>query len=71
MVADRFHDLLASNPDYSKILIRIFVDRIPMDESTAEPIVKRIIEGGLRFFHEGVEAGTFRKPSSRHVFQSA
>jgi hypothetical protein len=69
-VADRFHDLLAANPSYSQILIRIFVDRIPIDESTSAPIVRRIIEGGLAFFHEGVENGAFRKLSSRHVFQS-
>jgi len=69
-VADHFHDLLAENPNTSQIMIRIFVDRIPVDESRIAPILKRIIQGGLTFFHDGVKAGAFRKLSSRHVVQS-
>jgi AcrR family transcriptional regulator len=69
-IADQLHDVLAENPNYSQILIRICVDRIPIDDSSAAPIFRRIVEGALVFFREGVEAGVFRKMSSRHVFQS-
>lgn len=70
-IADQLHDVLAENPNYSQILVRIYVDRIPIDESSVAPIFRRIVEGALVFFREGVEAGVFRKMSSRHVFQSA
>jgi len=69
-IADHLHDVLAENPNYSQILIRIFVDRIPVDDSTVTPILERIVTGALTFFQQGVKAGVFRKLSSRHVFQS-
>jgi len=69
-IADALNDLLAEHPTYSLILIRIFVDRIPVDSSTITPIIENIIEGALHFYAKGVEEGVFRKLSARHVFQS-
>lgn len=70
-LADALNDLLAGHPTYSLILIRIFVDRIPVDSSTITPIIEGIIGGALRFYSQGVEEGVFRRLSARHFFQSA
>ena len=67
---DAINDLLASQPNYSQILVRIFVDRIPIDASSIAPIVERLILSVLGFFRRGKEEGIFRDLSSRHVFQS-
>jgi TetR/AcrR family transcriptional regulator len=69
-IADHLHDLLAENPNYSRILIRVLVNRIDIDDSNISPIIERIVGAALTFFHEGVKAGAFRKLSSRHVFQN-
>ena len=65
---DDLNDILAQNPNYSQILIRIFVDRIEIDSRRIEPIVERVINPMLRFYAAGVAKGVFRKLSSRHVF---
>jgi TetR/AcrR family transcriptional regulator len=65
---DDLNGILAENPNYSQILVRIFVDRIEMDSSRIEPIVERVINPVLRFYAAGVAKGVFRKLSSRHVF---
>jgi TetR/AcrR family transcriptional regulator len=67
---DAINDLLAAQPNYSQIMIRIFVDRIPIDASSIAPIVERLILMVLAFFRRGREEGVFRELSSRHVFQS-
>jgi TetR/AcrR family transcriptional regulator len=65
---DDLNDILAANPNYSRILIRIFVDRIQIDSSAIEPIVARIIDRVLTSFAAGVDKGAFQKLSSRHTF---
>jgi TetR/AcrR family transcriptional regulator len=68
LLLDDLNTILAENPNYSQILIRIFVDRIEIDASRIGPIVERVINPVLRFYAAGVEKGVFRKLSSRHVF---
>jgi TetR/AcrR family transcriptional regulator len=67
---DAMNDILAEHPTYSQILIRIFVDRIPIDNSSISPIIQQLIGDGLAFYANGVRKGVFRKLSARHVFQS-
>ncbi len=69
-LSDAINDLLAERPNYSQILIRIFVDRVPVDYTRLAPILERVIGGVLRFHHSGVREGVFRKLSSRHFFTS-
>lgn len=64
-----FNDLLALHPHYAQILIRVFVDRPGVDASRVLPIVERVIGRVFRFYREGVDAGVFRRLSSRHFFQ--
>jgi TetR/AcrR family transcriptional regulator len=68
---DALNDVLAAHPNFSRILIRIFVDRIEIDSTAIEPIIRRMINPMLRFYAAGVKKGVFRKLSSRHVFLSA
>lgn len=67
---DGLNDLLAGHPNYSQILIRIFVDDVPVDASAITPKVESIIGRVLRFHRDGVRAGVFRNLSARHFFQS-
>lgn len=67
---DAINDLLAVHPNYSQILIRIFVDRIAIDVSKIAPIIERLIFSVLSFYRRGRQEGMFREFSSRHVFQS-
>jgi TetR/AcrR family transcriptional regulator len=69
-LAEDFMRLLEEHPNYSQILIRIFVDRIPIDDSSIQPIVTRIVGNVLTFFSNGVKEGAFRSLSARHFFQS-
>lgn len=64
-----FHHLLAEHPSYARILIRVFVDSPGVDASRVLPIVERVIGRLFRFYREGVDAGAFRRLSSRHFFQ--
>ena len=64
-----FNRLLAEHQSYALILIRIFVDRPGVDASRVLPIVERVIGRLFRFYREGVDAGSFRRLSSRHFFQ--
>jgi len=67
LLIDDLNRFLAENPNYSQILIRIFVDRIEIDSRRIEPIVERMINPVLRFYAAGVAKGVFRKLSSRHA----
>jgi TetR/AcrR family transcriptional regulator len=69
-LAEDLMELLEEHENYSQILIRIFVDRIPIDDTRIQPIVIRIVNNVLSFFSEGVKEGAFRKLSARHFFQS-
>ncbi len=65
------NDLLAERRNYSQILIRVFVDRAQVvDYGTIMPPIQSVIGRVLRFYQEGVEAGAFRRTSSRHFFQT-
>ena len=62
--------LLAERPNYARILIRVFVDRPAVDASRVLPLVERVVGRIFRFYREGVDAGAFRRLSSRHFFLS-
>ena len=68
ILLDDLNEVLAKHPNYSQILIRIFVDRVAIDASAITPILERIIGPLLQFYAAGVERSAFRKLSSRHVF---
>jgi AcrR family transcriptional regulator len=63
---DDFNDVLAQNPNFARIIVRIFVDRIAVDTSVLEPLIERIINPLVKFYSAGVSAGIFRKMSARH-----
>lgn len=71
MLAARVNDLLAEHPTYARILFRLFVDPQPPEVARVYPHVTRVVERILLFYRRGVEAGVFRKRSTRHFFQSA
>jgi len=68
---DGINDLLAEHRNYSHILIRIFVDRMPITGEELRPGIARVVERLLVFFKAGIDAGSFAKCSARHLFQSA
>lgn len=68
---DDLNDLLADRPNYSQILLRLFVDRAGVDLSPLTPTISGVVSRTLTFYREGVEDGCFRKVSSRHFFQTA
>ena len=65
-LVDGIDDLLTRRPSYSQILMRIFVDRIPVDDSILTPTMQRAIGRVMKFYKEGVASGSFRKLSARH-----
>jgi TetR/AcrR family transcriptional regulator len=65
------NDLLAEHPNYARILFRVFVDRPPGFTATVLPSVARVVERVMGFYRRGLEAGAFRRVSTRHFFQSA
>ena len=67
----RINDLLAEHPNYARILFRIFVDRPPGFTATVLPSIARVVERVMSFYRRGVDAGAFRRVSTRHFFQSA
>lgn len=66
----RINDLLAEHPNYARILFRVFVDRPPGFTATVLPTVARVVERVMSFYRRGVDAGAFRRVSTRHFFQS-
>ncbi len=64
------NDVLGQNPNFARILTRIFIDRIAVDASTIEPLIEGILNPLLKFYSAGVSAGIFRKMSSRHALLS-
>jgi AcrR family transcriptional regulator len=63
--------LLARNLNYSQILLRIFVDRIPLsDDSVLTPSLERVMVSVMSFYLEGKRAGVFRPLSARHFLIS-
>jgi TetR/AcrR family transcriptional regulator len=66
----QINDLLAERPNYARILIRVFVDRPQIEGAQLLPIIERVVGRVLRFYRQGVDAGAFRRISSRHFFMS-
>ena len=67
LLADDLNRLLASNIAYSQVLLRIFVDRIPVpDDSVLTPSLERGLSSVMIFYQKGRDAGAFRKLSARH-----
>jgi TetR/AcrR family transcriptional regulator len=64
------NDLLAERRNYARILIRVFVDRPPIEAAELIPIVERVVGRVMRFYRQGRDAGAFRHVSSRHFFMS-
>lgn len=69
-LSDDLNALLAGHPNYSQIAIRIFVDRIPIDTRTIDPLIGDLLSAVFTFFRAGVDEGVFQKLSARHFFQS-
>ena len=70
-LSDAINDLLAERPNYSQILIRLFVDRIPITEKErVAPTIVTVIDRVLQFHEQGVQEGVFRRSSSRHFLTS-
>ena len=67
---DDVNDLLAEHQYYSKILLRIFVDRAPVDFGSIQIAIESVIGRLLRFHREGVETGGLRRISARNFFQT-
>ena len=67
----RINDLLAEHPNYARILFRVFVDRPPNFTASVLPAVARVVDRVMTFYRRGVDAGAFRRVSTRHFFQSA
>lgn len=71
LLIDGLNGLLSEKPTYSKILIRVFVDRAQVvDTASILPPIQSVIGKIMRFHQEGVTTGAFRRSSSRHFFQS-
>lgn len=70
-VLDALNELLASRPHIARIVIRLFIDGSGAAEDPAlAHTIRRVIGRLLAFYREGVEAGAFRRLSSRHAFLS-
>jgi TetR/AcrR family transcriptional regulator len=67
---DAMNDLLAERRNYAQILMRIFVDRVPLSTQEVTPYIGRVVGSILSFAKEGMEAGEFVRCSSRHLFQT-
>ncbi len=68
---DVINDLLAEQRNYSRIVMRIFVDRPDIQTSRIAPLVEQLVGRLMTFFKEGMDAGAFRRVSARHLFQTA
>lgn len=71
LLIDGINDLLATRQNYAQIVIRVFVDRLPLEGEELGPLVERVVGRLMAFFKGGQDAGVFAKASSRHLFQSA
>lgn len=65
------NELLAERPSYARIVLRIFLDPVPLDASRIAPSIQRLVAAVVAFFEQGVDEGVFRKLSPLHTFQSA
>lgn len=70
ILLDRMNDILAERRNYSQILVRIFVDRVPLQGDEVEALVVRIVGRLLVYIRSGMDAGVFVRRSCRHLLQS-
>jgi TetR/AcrR family transcriptional regulator len=69
-LVELINDLLAEHPNYARILIRVFVDRPPIEAAQLLPIIERVVGRVMQFYRQGADRGAFRHVSSRHFFLS-
>ena len=69
-LVELINDLLAEHRNYARILIRVFVDRPPIEAAQLLPIIERVVGRVMQFYRQGVDRGAFRHVSSRHFFLS-
>lgn len=67
---DGINDLLAERRNYAQIMVRIFVDRVPLSGKEVAPYIERLIGSVLTFYKDGMDSGEFVRRSSRHLFQT-
>jgi AcrR family transcriptional regulator len=67
----RFNEMLAEKANCARILLRVFVDRPPGLTATLLPTLTRVIGRVMSCYRRGVDAGTFRRISTRHFFLSS
>lgn len=67
---DALNTLFVEQPNYSRILLRLFTDQAPIEPDVVGPPVRRVVGRVISFYTAGVESGDFIRQSSRHVFQS-
>jgi len=68
---EALNDLFAERRTYSQILIRIFVDRVPISSGTPlRPLIEQLVGRVLVFHREGQDTGVFVKRSGRHFVQT-
>lgn len=66
-VLRELNQLFARNLNYPQILLRVFVDRIPLsDDSVLTPSLERVMGSVMAFYADGKAKGVFRPMSSRH-----
>jgi TetR/AcrR family transcriptional regulator len=70
-LVDFANELLAGRPSYAQIVIRVFIDRVPLASGRVGPILQNLVAAATKFFEQGIDEGVFRKLSPIHVFQSA
>lgn len=70
-LVDAFNDIFAERRNYSKIMVRLFVDSPDVLQEDIYAPVHRLVAQILRFIREGKEQGVFTKASARHFLQSA
>ena len=67
----RFNEMLAEKPNCARILLRVFVDDPAGLTATLRPTLMRAIGRVMSCYRRGVDAGTFRRISTRHFFLSS
>jgi TetR/AcrR family transcriptional regulator len=67
----RFNEMLAEKPNCARLLLRVFVDRPPGLTATLLPTLTRVIGRVMSCYRRGVDAGKFRRISTRHFFLSS
>lgn len=67
---DAMNDLLAERIWYARLLLRVFVDPVRLEDGHIDSLIQAVVGRFLLFYREGVDAGALRRVSSRHVLQT-